>query len=384
MLPSALLLFRSRGDHVVPRYLLTSDEAWIDTLIAACEAHVGRTVLERRSALNRVARMIVEQHAIAENVVEGVRYVLEREYRTEVAAPRPPAELRMIVFEEAARGDAPDYDGALLRASEQLELPVALLLESLFADRTSARRVLPAQRAVTPAAIIEAYDLALVETILLRSEAVTVQSRDHVRAIARFARRAGLICTFSGCESGGRFEVSGPLALLRSTTRYGHALFKFFGALATTPHYHLEARCAVDGQRVLVRIAEPERRFGGATLGSMMWDVDTPVERALGKDLARMDREWRFRRCSEGTAAMPDFELVRDGARVFVEVVADVGPEYLASRARALPANVVLCVDERIALPDLGNTRVLLYRRKVDPAALIEAAREVARPSAIQ
>ena len=54
----------------------------------------------------------------------------------------------------------------------------------------------------------------LVEAVLLRSEAVTIHLREHVRTIARFARRAGLVCTFTGTEGGARLEVSGPLALL--------------------------------------------------------------------------------------------------------------------------------------------------------------------------
>jgi len=379
LLPSRMLLFRTRGDHVVPRYLSPDDAPWIDALIAACDAHIGRTVLERRGALNQVARTIASRHGIPEPVVEGVRYVVERKYKTEVAAPRPPAELRMLVFEEAARGQTPDYDGALLRASEHAQLSVDVLIEAMFADRLIARRVLAPERTLSPATIIDEYDLALVEAVLLRSEAVTVELREHVRAIARFARRAGLVCTFTPLDDGGLFEVSGPLALLRATTRYGHALFKFFGAVATTPAYQLRACCVVDGERLTVRIAEEDRRFGGASIGAALFDTDTPVERALRKDLHRVDRGWRMQRCSEGSALLPDFVLVRDAERVFVEVVADVGPEYLASRAASLPPNIVLCVDERIALPDLGRAAIVRYRRRIDPATLIEAVEQLAR-----
>jgi len=379
LLPSRTLLFRSRGDHVIPRYLSTEDAPWIEALIAVCDAHLGRTVLERRGALGRCAAAVVAQHAVPDAVVDGVRHVLEREYKSQVAAPIPPAELRMIVFEEAARGEHPDYDGALLRAAERVQLSVDVLLEALFADRATARRLLPSERTVSPAAIVDAYDLAVIETILLRSESVTVELHQHVRAIARFARRAGLVCTFTALDSGGRFEVSGPLALLRPTTRYGHALFKFFGALAATPSYRLEARCIVDGERLTVRIADEDRRFGGAVDGAAIFDVDTPVERALQRELRRVDRGWQMQRSGEGSALSPDFELVRDATRVFVEIVEDVGAEYLASRAAALPANVVLCVDERLSTPELGNRAIVRYRRRIDPGALIDAAEQLSR-----
>jgi hypothetical protein len=69
--------------------------------------------------------------------------------------------------------------------------------------------------------------------------------------------------------------------------------------------------------------------------------------------------------------------LIGRGQRVDVEIVADVGPEYLASRARALSADVVLCVDDRIPLPDLAGRTVLGFHRRVDPGALIEAALRV-------
>jgi len=93
-----------------------------------------------------------------------------------------------------------------------------------------------------------AGNLALVQGLLQRSEHVRVEVREHVRAVVRFAKLAGLLCTYSPTERGTALEVSSPLSILCHTTKYGFALASFLPSAVATPGFCMEARCVLGGE----------------------------------------------------------------------------------------------------------------------------------------
>ena len=64
-------------------------------------------------------------------------------------------------------------------------------------------------------------------------------------AVARQAKRHGLLCAFAEDSDGIELSLAGPLALERHALKYGLALTTFFLALATTPKWSLDATCHV-------------------------------------------------------------------------------------------------------------------------------------------
>lgn len=255
---------------------------------------------------------------------------------------------------------------------------------AIFADRAAAR-VISIAPSLSAADAVEAYNLSLVQGLLLRSEVVTVHVREHVRAVVRFAKLTGLLCTYAIDEHGTRVDVSGPLAILRHTTKYGFALASFFPAVLATPGFRLRARCVLKGEPILVRIDASDRI---ARTHALPKDSDSRIERALARDVRRLDRGWELSRETDAISVgqrvfFPDFTLRRDGMSVLVEVVGFYTPEYLRSKLEALRAarmrRLIVCIDESLACDDgeIPGT-VIRFKRKVDAAALLDAADRLA------
>ncbi len=394
MLPAELLLVTSREGHpgrALPRYLTSRDEVWVRAVVDAFDEYVGRTIGDRDADLPARVRAIAREHGAPSRVADGIAHVLARRFKTDVDAKLDPSHVRAVTFEHAAREDVFVRDAALFCAARCLSIGVDELTRALFADRPARRRIIAPTTAATAAEIVEAYNLALVQGLLLRSERVTVDVREHVRAVVRFAKLAGLLCTYAVGEKGTRLEVSGPLSILRHTTKYGFALASFFPAVVATTGFRLEARCVLKGEPLVVHIDATDRI---ARTHKLPKDADSAVERALARDLGRLGTAWVLLREADaisvhGRSFFPDFTLRHpDGTLVLVEVVGFYTPEYLRWKLQALRGAasrpLIVCIDVSLACDD-GEIpgAVLRFKRRIDAKLLIEAAEQV-RARALQ
>ncbi|MBI2392050.1 MAG: DUF790 family protein [Deltaproteobacteria bacterium] len=383
MLPAHLLPLAEVEGLATPRYLTARDEVWIRAVLDVFDAFVGRTIRARDAQLPQRVRALARQHGVADKIAEGVTAVLMKKTRSEIVAAVEPRAARRIVFPCAAEDLRPDRAAALARAAALLGVAPDAISSSLFADRTAAR-VITAGPSISASDAVEAYNLALVQGILLRSEKVIAHVREHVRAVVRFAKLSGLLCTYAVDEHGTRLDVSGPLAVLRHTTKYGNALASFFPAVLSTPGFRMHARCLLAGEPVTVRVDAADRI---ARTHALPRDADSKLERVLARDVRRLDRGWTLRRETEAIRVgqrvfFPDFTLSRDGASVLVEVVGFYTPEYLRSKLEALRAapseRLIVCIDESLACAD-GEVpgTVIRFKRKIDAAELLDRAEQL-------
>ncbi len=388
MLPADLLLLNAREGHLAgasPRYLTGRDEVWVRAVIDRFDGYVGRTVRERDAELVDRVRSIARDHGVSTRAADGVVHVLSRRFKTKVDTPLDPVAVRAAVFEEAGRDAHYDRALALSRAESRLGVPASEIVRALFADRPPARRIVAPAAPPSPAVVVDAYNLALVQGLLLRSERVTVDVREHVRAVVRFAKLAGLLCTYAVGENGTRLEVSGPLSILRHTTKYGFALASFFPAVVATTGFRLEARCVLRDEPVVVHVGAADRI---ARTHKLPKDADSAVERALARDVRRIGGPWSLVREADavnvgGRPFFPDFTIRHvDGFVALVEVVGFYTPEYLHGKLEALRAAayrpLIVCIDQSLACED-GDVAgaVLRFKKRVDAAALLAVAEQL-------
>lgn len=388
MLPTRLLVVASPSGgsaRVVPRYLGARDEVWVRALLDVFDAFVGRTAGEREAELPGRVRALGLAHGVTTRTADGVSHVLMRRFRAVLDDVVDCPRVRAITFEEAGRDDRFDRDAALSRAAARLGLSVEATVRAVFADRPARRRIAAPDKPLAPAEVVDLYNLALVQSLLRNSEGVCVHVREHVRAVVRFAKLTGLLCTYTPTEDGTRLHVSGPLSILRHTTKYGFALASFFPAVVATPGYELEARCVLDGEPVLVHIDAAARI---ARTHALPKDADSAIERALARDLRRLGCAWTLLRESEALATergtvYPDFTLRHaSGFGVLIEVVGFYTPEYLRSKLAALrsiaPRPLLVCIDDSLACADGELPGVVLrFKRRIDAQALVTAAEQL-------
>ena len=378
MLPTRLLSYRHTGDGVVvPTWLTSRDDVWLRELAAEAGASDGRRVDVADERILDLVAPIARRHGAARRVVEAVWFVERRRWKTRVDSPVPPERIRRVVFDLAAERAR---DEALATAAHELGIEVAAVESSLFADRAHARKLISPGAACSAVDLGAAYNLALVQALLGRSTDVIALVRANLHSVVRYAKLLGLMAQFDETADGAtRMTVSGPLALFHDTLKYGRALARWFPAVVATPGWSVEARVILGGETLRLALdgSSPLPRTHALPLAH-----DSKLEARLEKDLRRLTSPWKIERESAvvragGRLFFPDFSLVSARGRVLVEIAGFWTPEYLVEKAallRAANVPLVMCADERHAQGALASDpRVVLFRRSVDAASLIDA-----------
>lgn len=379
MLPTRLIECTRDGDRLLPRFLDAADEAWVRDLLEAARGAAGEPVGETDDRVLALVSPIAKRLGASRRVVAAAWFVERKRWSTRIDAPVPPEAIRQAVFTLAR--DLPREE-ALAAAAAELGLRRDAIEAHLFADRARSRLLVPPSPPSTPAGLVGAYNLALVQALLVRATAIVAVVQSDLRRVVGAAKSLRLMATFEEVEGGLRLALSGPMALLHETVKYGRALARWFAALATTPTWSVEAsvvlgqasgRLALDERCPIARAPAPE--------------LENAVAIRLERDLRRAGSAWRVDRDVDLVRARPradgpprlsspDFALVSERGRVLVEIVGFWTPEYLAGKVDLLDRStepLVVCVDGP-PLPAAGrHQRIVSFVKRIDPGALIRA-----------
>ncbi len=253
MLTGNLVLVKTAKNRVIPRYLSRESVQWLElaeSLLMIFREGIGLT---RGEIQSEVDDLIGE--GVATLAPRGLAKVLEDRAEFEVVADVPPETLREKVFSAAAahRRDlraaghrAPfRRDVVLQQVADELQVEPAQVATSLFADLKDENRMLKFDD-LGARALIDRYNVALAQAVLLRSVLVKAEVRSEkparYRQLFRWLKFHRLLYRVEGTmKAGYTFHIDGPLSLFSSTTKYGLQMALFLPALLLCNDFRLDA-----------------------------------------------------------------------------------------------------------------------------------------------
>jgi hypothetical protein len=272
----------------------------------------------------------------------------------------------------------------LTSVAASLGLTLEDLQGSLFADLPGERIVAVPAQSLSAVGLALRCNLAVVQEMLFRAAVIRLEVEGNTRVLVRHAKWRGLICTVAD-RSGGTstsMEISGPFALFRNTRLYGRALGELVPLLAWCPRFRLQAQCDFQGRRLTLQLGAGDPIFPSIAPRR----YDSLLEERFAREFRRLAPTWDVIREPEpivaaGTLIFPDFALQHrtDPARRWLlEIAGFWTPDYVARklalyRSARVPS-LIFCIDEErnCSEADLpSRARVIRYRRRVDPAAVL-------------
>ena len=396
MLTSELLRVRRQGRSLVPRFLSAAERgrlrsvaaALIDTLLAAKDAC--------RDDVTQALATI--EHAPRDrSIVQGlIKLLLDRaEFLT--FEGDGPAALRDVVFRIAAEerkrlGPTERFDRqrSLARAAEQLDLETGPIEAQLFADLRKNERLI-GFRTTTPERLLERYDVALAQGVLLRAVSVEVTltggEPGRVRQLFRAARFHGLLHRVRPHAGGYRVELDGPLSLFTSVHRYGLALALFLPAILRCDAWSMSAEVSWGKQRTPMRF-ELNPAQGLVSHGRAIEGVAPELERFV-VNFQALAANWEVMIADEiiaipGEAAIvPDLSFTNrtTGERVWLEAFGYWSRAAVWQRIetirRGFPGRIILAVGKQLRvseelLEESEAGELYVYRVSLQPKAVLE------------
>ncbi len=389
MLTGTLVRVRFSKQRIIPLYLDRADPQWLEvaeSLLLIFREGVGRSRGEIETEIDELVG-----EGLATLAHRGLAKILEDRSEFEVVADVPPDAIREKVFTAAAEhrkalrvaGQARSpfrRDAVLAAVAAELDLSPEQVAAAMFADLRDENRLLTFDPSLDAVRLIDRYNVALAQSVLLRSVLVEAEVRHEkparYRQLFRHLKFHRLLYRVDGSMKDGYvFHVDGPLSLFSATNKYGLQMALFLPALLLCRDFRLDAELRWGPKR------EPRTFHLEANDGlvSHYADTGTHVPAELG---AFLDRFRQVAPAWEVTEATDVLELGRDGVWV---------PDYkFIHKATGVDVHVEVVGFwkrsslERLLrlLPQLGPPRFILAisdRLKVDEDALGELPGPVLR-----
>lgn len=304
MLTKDLLLYRVRQKLVRPSFVDASAPALVSLasdLAAIATSCVGEPLGDAEERLAERAGAF-DDPKIAQGLAKLLVDRLEVEEASPEAAPR-----RRAAFDASSRvlralpedASPADFEAAL-RAS--LDRPLEAVRAELFSDLPDARAVLSFDP-IEPRALLDRYNLALVQGLLLRARRLKIRTVDpdvvRVRRVLRWLRFCRLVADVREEDGAVSIEVEGPGEVLSMSRKYGLQLAIFAEVVPLLARWELEAGIELSRDRVVPLVLDeraplvaPPRPLGhvpeeiaviAKKLADETWEIDTtPPPRHVG------------------------------------------------------------------------------------------------------
>ncbi|MBM4358744.1 MAG: DUF790 family protein [Deltaproteobacteria bacterium] len=396
MLTSELLRARRSGQLLTARYLTGSERERVQPVAEAMIATLATGAGACRDDLS--AALATVPHAPRDRAIFlGLEKLLLD--RCEFVAPEgdDPEALREAVFrlasaERKGLGPTQRFDRAsvLERSAAELDLSPERIEAQLFADLRKNER-LATFRPLTAERLLERYDVALAQAVLLRAVRVEVtltgEEPARARQLFRAARFHGLLHEVRPVAGGHVITLDGPLSLFTSASRYGLALALFLPAVLRCRSFRLAADVLWSKERKAIRFElGPEQ--GLVPHGRPLDGVPPDLERFVTA-FRELDSTWDVAPCDAivavpGEAAVvPDLAFTnrKTGECVWLEAFGYWSRAAVWQRVetirRGFPGKLILAIGKQLrvseeVLEESDAAEVYVYRAAMLPKAVLE------------
>ena len=394
MLPSTLLVSRSRSGKITPVYVPLEESSLelSSRLIRTYEAYVGKRKGELAHELQRFEGIGVDYR-----LIRGLCALLDRVGVFEPRSHVDPKRARRAVFIEANRfalvATEETKQQVLTQAASRLGVSSEQLEASLWSDFED-ELVLERFSPPSPRELLRQYNLSLTQTILFKAVALEFTAGSNYQRIFRQLKYLGLM--YSVEQTKGRYHilVDGPVSLFKLTERYGTSLAKLLPSIVDADEWSLRASI-VSGDRQTPKLLEfrlDSDAMEGLIATSGAQDAresfDSSVEASFARSFNSLRLGWKLKREPELLTAgkyvfIPDFGFEKNGMKAFLEVVGFWTDEYLRKKVEKLQKldveNLLIAVDRSLNCAKFENVKgqLIFYDKKVPLKPIVDYLRKM-------
>ncbi len=285
MLTKDLVRFKLKGNQVKPDFIDPEDanlRQLAGNLLGVFRVAEGKT----RSQLEEESKLLIDAAPVSGILARGFEKLLFDRVEFETAANEDLMAWRHELFLQTSgllsRERFEDPESYRLAVAESRNQPAEALSKHLFSDLPENQPVVRF-RSFSPERLIHRYNCALVQWLLLHSNALTITTRQQEtkawRQFFRHLRFHQLLAEIGRTKSGAfKITVDGPLSLFQQTKKYGLSLAAFFPAVLHLQQWKLEAE-------IHLRNRKPKR---------LVLDQDGGLRPYSGHFLAHIPEEIRY------------------------------------------------------------------------------------------
>ena len=402
MLTADLLLTRTEGPYLYPRYVRTDAPRFIrmaEELISIYAAHAGKPRRELSAALNQYAEDRTDFR-----IQRGLAKLLRDdrcEFEEQTIAP--PAEIRQRLFTLARENHPvvlqPDFihpvtkDELIAEVAREYTAEPEQIAWALYADLAE-NHILTRFDPPEPAWILQRYNVALAQALLYRCIRMKLSVFRNIpsryKQLFKFIKFYQLMHAIEGdLDSGYEILLDGPVSMFRLSQKYGLKLAVFLPALLLCTRWKMEAEIITpDGEQRYFPLDESTKLVSHYRDSTM---YDSLLEKTFAERFDALESDWRIERevaiiNLKETVFIPDFAFRHaDGRTALMEIVGYWRPEYLEKKLMKLRrsgrADMVIAVSAHLNVgeADFADVpgSVFFFKNRINPKEVMTRLEQV-------
>ncbi len=402
MLTSDLLLTRSRGPYIEPRYIDAENDKYIalaQALIDLFTEHEGQPRQVLKAALDRH-----EGDRTDYRVQRGLNKLLfDHHCEFHIEGPVPAEELRREVFSTARENHPIVSETSLIypinrghvieQVATKYQVSNEEIERGLYADLPQ-NHLLSTFTAPDANTLLNRYNVALAQAMLYRCEVLRLSVHRNLpvryKQLFKFIKFYRLIHTIEGdIDAGYEIALDGPVSLFRHSQKYGLQMAVFLPALLLCTRWSMQAdilrkdgrrqQFILDDQSALVSHYRDQKLY------------DSLLEETFAKRFEKTKTEWQMERESEivnlkETVMIPDFAFRHpDGRVALFEIMGYWRPEYLRRKLeklrRAQRRDLIIAVSSNLNVSEEDFRDVpgemFFFKERIQPKDVIACLERV-------
>jgi predicted nuclease of restriction endonuclease-like RecB superfamily len=345
VIPLDYLRIVKRGREIRPAYL--REAAAAEAVLKAAQA--AKTLGEFRKA--------VEAMAGDKKLLGGLARLVEQLMEIEQVDNRLVARVRLEVFKaSAAAGYAlaeEDREKIFQTVAARLRIS-SEEVKKLFQKAYEESRAILKPPSITPAELVQRYNLALIQTLLFKSLYVKATIPNTPAVVKNLVRAVkGLRLMYIAEEKAGgdlEFHFDGPVSALRQTERYGTRLAKLIPYVIAADRWTIEAAVKLNERQYTFKESHDKApQLPRKPIETE--EFDSSVEQEFYRQVSRLcavEREPEVV-VVNGRVYIPDFKI----GGLYVEIVGFWTPDYLRRKYEKLMKvgkPLLILVNEELAM----------------------------------
>ena len=397
VLPINLLIAKTRGSTIFPRYSMFKDhEIFIaDELIYTFKEHIGYRKGELKKRLKEI-----EEEAFRlgcdYRFARALIHILLRKAEFQRPTTRvDPLRMRLELFSEVTKM----FKGSVLDEEERKQV-LECIAEKYKLDPSEVLRIIRSIHEeeeilkgfsdIEASDLLKEYNLALTQTLLFKALDIIVDLRATgtcAKIILFNVKRMGLMYTAERLDHDIRLYIDGPISAIKQTERYGTRLAKVLPYLIMAERWKIRAKVRRRG-RVYNFFLTDRFSYLFPRVELKYLEYDSDVERTFYKRFQTLGSGWTIKREPEPLVVgksilIPDFSFTKDGNTVYLEIVGFWTKEYLERKIKKLKklrnVNMIVAVDEKLScskLQEIPFKDIILYKGRLPAVEVYLKLRE--------
>ena len=404
MLPSELLRIKIyNNEYIKPLFAELKDENLFlaDSLVKIYEESIGKRVKDLEERVKEL-ELFAEEYGYDFKFFRGLKTLLDRRLVFEENVDTIDSiRIRAEIFETTNRL----FGGFVLREEERKkvisEVSKKLNLnqeqvEEIFKSIYEEEKKIKGFEKISGEELLKLYNLSLLQTLLFRCKKLFLDVKATGYEIKRLlwnVKKLGLLYIAEKSFNGITFSIDGPVSVIKQIERYGTRMAKIIPLILPFSYWKIFAYIssklrAKKGKSKIYKFVmskESEKLF--PKYEKLELEYDSDLEESFAKRFVTVTGEWKLIRepepiISGKTIFIPDFLLIKDDIKVYLEIIGFWTEDYLKRKIEKIKQlkdiNLILAIDYSLGdiKIDDPNIVIIKYDKTISSFDIIKALRK--------